>query len=1383
MLSIRKRMLSVSCITALGIAWGGGIANPVYAFDATSRLATYQEDNRTHFALSLVPAKELPKLQAPRVAVIVDTSASQNGDFRTDSIDVAQSIVEALSEHAKVCVLACDVKPVVLAKLTSPKSESLNEAWQKLERRIPLGTTDLAGALLAAHRELGDQPDASIIYIGDGFHLTNMLNASEFESVVDLFRESRTSIHSLAIGPRTNCELLAVLSAHTGGRVLVRQNITNATCQQIGHELAKIADTAVFWPSNASLPKQMNRVLPAKLPPVRSDRDSILIGEVEGETVSGTIVMQGVVAGREVSMEWKVASEANNPDFAFLPGVVEKAASSKGLWLPTSGSDALRELGLSMANSSDQLVKDARFALNTGNIDAAINIATEALKRSPGNLTAQNILEAASKVEKPSKPVNSTQGGSKSTSKIVKFITAQVGGDPQPPTESNPFGDDPPAAKTPVPSPFPAATPPVPQRAEPAPLPLPSGTFNSGDAFGELANASDLLAEEEAMRKVAAQQLEALVRSELGAARMSKDPSTTKMTLKALQDQIKRAPELDAGGRARLESQVSSAIQSAARAEAAERERIARAEAVQSSQAASKRLLAETERRNATVQQLVERYNSLMAQQLFSAANNEIAPQITAIDRDSTIDVVTNLESNIAANEQLIRDVVSKRNRAFVDTMYLNELALIPFVDEPPVRYPPADVWQALSARRIERYGSIDLSGGNEAERTIFRALNERKEVNFNAQPLSAVMRYFSDEYNIPIVIDDKALEDESISPDEPVTLTLPPVSFRSALKLILEPLQLTYVIEDEVMRITSKQTSANVVRVYPVGDLVVPVSSMGGMMGGMGGMMGGMGGMGGGMMGGMGGGMGGMGGGMMGGMGGGMGGMGGMMGGMMDVNDQPKKTSATKTPDELVAQLVGAEGGEKLAAEAELSKWVVSKMNAAKKAAMANNESEVRLHFQEIIDTVGDAMRKTLPAGWMYTALSTAMEGCEYPSEDIHRVLLSSIDFGGDEEAALKIAKYLGAHNMKKEAISVYRDIHFANPMLKEPLEEAMKLALETEDQSAIRWVCTGILGQAWSDDQVAIIEKAALAAKAAYIRLNNNQETMKAFAFKEELNQARKRDIVVRAVWTGNADVDIAIEEPTGTICDKQNTRTSSGGLLLGDASSLDKASKDGFSETYVCTTGYSGQYRILVRKVWGDVTGGTVTVNIVTDYGTENQSVVQQQIPVGQGGKDALVIAEVKNGRRTTPVYEAQLATVQKKKIESSKAVLAQAAPPGIGSGGSNFESGAYMQQLASQYAGGGAVAGNPFFPFVGRGAVGYQPVIQTIPAGTQMSVFGVVSGDRRYVQLAPSPFFSDIVAVDTFNTVTGNISGGGGGSGLGGGAGTGGGGGGFGGGGAF
>jgi hypothetical protein len=51
------------------------------------------------------------------------------------------------------------------------------------------------------------------------------------------------------------------------------------------------------------------------------------------------------------------------------------------------------------------------------------------------------------------------------------------------------------------------------------------------------------------------------------------------------------------------------------------------------------------------------------------------------------------------------------------------------------------------------------------------------------------------------------------------------------------------------------------------------------------------------------------------------------------------------------------------------------------------------------------------------------------------------------------------------------------------------------------------------------------------------------------------------------------------------------------------------------------------------------------------------------------------------------------------------------------------------------------------------VGYRPVITVIPTGANFSSNAVISADRRYVRVSPSPTFSQITAVSTFNFVTG------------------------------
>ena len=74
------------------------------------------------------------------------------------------------------------------------------------------------------------------------------------------------------------------------------------------------------------------------------------------------------------------------------------------------------------------------------------------------------------------------------------------------------------------------------------------------------------------------------------------------------------------------------------------------------------------------------------------------------------------------------------------------------------------------------------------------------------------------------------------------MNLVLSGITLRSGLKILLQDLQLTYVIEDEVMKITTVDLANERLstRVYPVGDLVVQLNAMqlggGGIGGGIGG-------------------------------------------------------------------------------------------------------------------------------------------------------------------------------------------------------------------------------------------------------------------------------------------------------------------------------------------------------------------------------------------------------------------------------------------------------------------------------------------------------------------------------------------------------------------
>ena len=94
-------------------------------------------------------------------------------------------------------------------------------------------------------------------------------------------------------------------------------------------------------------------------------------------------------------------------------------------------------------------------------------------------------------------------------------------------------------------------------------------------------------------------------------------------------------------------------------------------------------------------------------------------------------------------------------------------------------------------------------------------------------QPLSAVLDALAKQADVPIHLDMVGLEQEAVRSDTPVTISLDqPISLKSALKLLLEPLHLDYVIKDEVLKVTSPRlVKGEVYSVsYPVADLVIPI-------------------------------------------------------------------------------------------------------------------------------------------------------------------------------------------------------------------------------------------------------------------------------------------------------------------------------------------------------------------------------------------------------------------------------------------------------------------------------------------------------------------------------------------------------------------------------
>ena len=110
-----------------------------------------------------------------------------------------------------------------------------------------------------------------------------------------------------------------------------------------------------------------------------------------------------------------------------------------------------------------------------------------------------------------------------------------------------------------------------------------------------------------------------------------------------------------------------------------------------------------------------------------------------------------------------------------------------------------------------------------EAHQRIQAALDTEAHFDFKDTPLSEFAAYLSTNYKINAVLAKSTLADAAITEDTPVTTSLRGISLRSALRITLGELKLTYLIRDEVLVITTPEDAEShlFTRVYDVRELL----------------------------------------------------------------------------------------------------------------------------------------------------------------------------------------------------------------------------------------------------------------------------------------------------------------------------------------------------------------------------------------------------------------------------------------------------------------------------------------------------------------------------------------------------------------------------------
>jgi hypothetical protein len=110
----------------------------------------------------------------------------------------------------------------------------------------------------------------------------------------------------------------------------------------------------------------------------------------------------------------------------------------------------------------------------------------------------------------------------------------------------------------------------------------------------------------------------------------------------------------------------------------------------------------------------------------------------------------------------------------------------------------------------------------NEAREEIRKRIRQTVAIDFSGLPLSQVLSTFASEAKVDIIVNYPDLDEVSVDPDTPITLTLHgKIPLCEALERVLGPFALTYVVQEQCITVTRQDGAADTIRYYDLAYLL----------------------------------------------------------------------------------------------------------------------------------------------------------------------------------------------------------------------------------------------------------------------------------------------------------------------------------------------------------------------------------------------------------------------------------------------------------------------------------------------------------------------------------------------------------------------------------
>lgn len=798
---------------------------------STQPALTYQiKGGDLLFAWQIKPTLDPAPARPRDVVVMVDTSASQAGLPLKQARNIVAALGTTLGADDRVSVWTVSTpqatKPLTNGFFPANSDEVKAAAAALTDIEYGSGATDLKTGLSRAAMSIPQNRGRHqmVLFLGDGESAFNPMSEGERVAIGQKLDIDDVYFFAVPLGLKVNPHNLHGLAALTGGSVVrLTDDLANPAKQsEIAHRLKSAFDAPVVKVEKQAFGAEIAEVFPARLPPLRADRATLVMGTMAKLAPAVTLAVTGKVANRPVKLDLSQNLPQSQADHFFMNMMVDqwRAAPHKEAPAILQSDRALALAATQVKLYRDEFLTQALWAATADRFDEATKLYAAAKKIDPNDPEAAAGLAV----------MEQFKSGKITKADILKQIAAK---DPKAAAAIS--------ANAQANGGTPTAT--QPPKVDPAGQPpkIDTGTPQA---------AGDLLTDARNRRRIEEERYRVIVDATLRDARqqLRSDPDGAYQNLKRQRDDIRGYDGLGEGVRTQLVANLESVMREVfvkgaevKRQAAVEREQIAR----------TRQRLNEFDRQQSDedrVKSRIDAFKQLMQQARFELAYQEaqlMVQERIAQGRDVPAAAVAGYTIGQHATQlREWRELVRIREDRFLLTMMQSEKSHIPYPDEPPVHFPPATVWRELTGLRRDKYTNTNV--GNEPTKSQIELQDklesrgewQEKRVTMpdklTGKRIGDVLKDLSRQYKgIAFLPMYELLKNDGIDQFDEKTINmgdsvLDGLVLGTFLDIVLQSLGCTYIVRPEYIEITTfnVRKQEKVTRAFPVADLVIPIPS-----------------------------------------------------------------------------------------------------------------------------------------------------------------------------------------------------------------------------------------------------------------------------------------------------------------------------------------------------------------------------------------------------------------------------------------------------------------------------------------------------------------------------------------------------------------------------